>query len=104
MENKTLALSNLDLRVIEMLEELQGWAEAFEREGDPLDGNMPNIPALRSLAEVYPETPDPKVGADENGVYHCDTYITMLFECMDSESDGLANGCEMWIHQLKAQP
>jgi len=33
-----LALSKLDLRVIEMLEELRSWAEAFEREGDPLEG------------------------------------------------------------------
>lgn len=98
-----MALSKLDLRVIEMLEELKSWAEAFEREGDPLDGDMPNIPALRILAQVYPETPDSKADPDENGVYHHDNYIDMLFDCTDSVSDGLPQGCEMWIQRLKVQ-
>ena len=103
MENKTLALNKLDLRVIELLEELKEWAEAFAQVGDPLDGYMPNLPALRSLAQLYPETPDLTIGPDENGVYHFGNYVSMLFNCKYSVCDGLPNECEMWINHLKSQ-
>jgi len=98
-----LALSKLDLRVIELLEELKGSAESFEEAGDPLDGNQPCIPALYLLARVYPETPDSNSGPDENGVYHFDRYTELLFACTDYVAETLADSCEMWIKHLKAR-
>lgn len=93
----------MDLRVLEMLQELKAWAEVFERDGCPLSGDQPCIPALFMLAEAYPETPDPFYGEDGESKYPCDHYHSLLFQCTQQVHATLLESCDMWINRYQSR-